>query len=226
MLFASQSPLFDSLFSLLAIASLLLAFVILASRWVRRYLQAFALQSWMIAGISAAVAVAGHYPELYLVALLTVLFRGCVLPWLLWRLVGRLDVERELHLTIQASTSLVVGALAVLFALVVANRLAAALGLTDTVVVLALTVMLAMDLIGFLMLAVRHEAISQVLGLLVLENGAFLGAQILIPGMPLFIEIVLLFDVLIMVLCFGLLARRLQSHLGATSSTALRRLVG
>ncbi len=223
---ASLPPLFSSLFSLLAIASLLLAFAILASRWVRRYLQAFALQSWMIAGISAAVAYAGHYPELYLVAALTALFRGCLLPWLLWRMVGKPEAGRELHLSVQASSSLVIGALAVLFALVVANRLATALGLADTVAVLALTVMLAMEMIGFLLLAVRHEAISQVLGLLVLENGVFLGAQMLIPGMPLFIEIVLLFDLLIMVLCFGLLARHLRANLGATSATALRRLVG
>ncbi len=226
MIFAAVSPLFFSLFSLLAIASLLLAFAILASRWVRRSPQAFALQSWLIAAISAAVAFAGHYPELYVVAALTALFRGYVLPWLLWQMVGRPEAERELHLSLQASTSLVIGALGVLFALATASRIAATLGLADTVAVLALTVMLAMELIGFLLLVVRHEAVSQVLGLLVLENGMFLGAQMLIPGMPLFIEIVLLFDVLIMVLCFGLLARHLQVQIGATSATALRRLVG
>ena len=74
---------------------------------------------------------------------------------------------------------------------------------------LALTVMLSMKLIGFLMLSVRHEAISQILGLLVLENGVFLGAQILVPGMPLLIEIVILFDLLIVVACFGVLVRYL-----------------
>ena len=73
--------------------------------------------------------------------------------------------------------------------------------------VLALTVMLSMKLIGFLMLTVRHEAISQILGLLVLENGIFLGSQILVPGMPLLIEIVILFDLLIVVACFGVLVQ-------------------
>ena len=67
--------------------------------------------------------------------------------------------------------------------------------------------MLSMKLIGFLMLAVRHEAISQILGLLVLENGIFLGAQILVPGMPLLIELVILFDLLIVVACFGVLVQ-------------------
>ena len=74
--------------------------------------------------------------------------------------------------------------------------------------------MLSMKLIGFLMLAVRHEAISQILGLLVLENGIFLGAQILVPGMPLLIEIVILFDLLIVVACFGLLVQYLMTHVG------------
>ena len=88
------------------------------------------------------------------------------------------------------------------------------LGLPATVAVLALTVMLSMKLIGFLMLTVRHEAISQILGLLVLENGIFLGAQILVPGMPLLIEIVILFDLLIVVACFGVLVHYLVTHVG------------
>ncbi|WP_287787504.1 hydrogenase [Acidiphilium sp.] len=226
MLVAHLSPLAASLFSLIAIASLLLAFVMLGSRWLRHYLYAFALESWLIAALSAAVGYYGDYPELYLIAILTALFRGCFLPYLLLRIVRRLKVARELHVVVHASSSLVIGAFAVVFALTVATHISAGLGLAGTVVVLALTVMLSMKLIGFLMLAVRHEAISQILGLLVLENGIFLGSQILVPGMPLLLEIVILFDLLIIVACFGLLVQYLVSHVGSTSSLALRRLVG
>ena len=226
MLVAHLSPLAASLFSLIAIASLLLAFVMLGSRWLRHYLYAFALESWLIAVLSAAVGYYGHYPELYLIAILTALFRGCLLPYLLLRIVRRLNVARELHVIVQASSSLVIGAFAVVFALTVATHIGCGLGLGGTVVVLALTVMLSMKLIGFLMLTVRHEAISQILGLLVLENGIFLGSQILVPGMPLLLEIVILFDLLIVVACFGLLVQYLLSHVGTTSSLHLRRLVG
>ncbi|MGC8476795.1 MAG: hydrogenase [Acetobacteraceae bacterium] len=226
MLVAHLSPLAASLFSLIAIASLLLAFVMLGSRWLRHYLYAFAAESWLIAALSAAVGYYGHYPELYLIAILTALFRGCLLPYLLLRIVRRLNVARELHVIVQASSSLVIGAFAVVFALIVATHIGNGLGLAGTVVVLALTVMLSMKLIGFLMLTVRHEAISQILGLLVLENGIFLGSQILVPGMPLLLEIVILFDLLIVVACFGLLVQYLLSHVGSTSSLQLRRLVG
>ena len=153
-------------------------------------------------------------------------FEVCLLPYLILRIIRRLNVAREIHDILQPSSSLVIGAFAVVFALAVCYRDRAALDLAGTVVVLALTVMLSMKLIGFLMLAVRHEAISQILGLLVLENGVFLGAQILVPGMPLLIEIVILFDLLIVVACFGVLVQYLLTHVGTTSSLELRRLVG
>jgi hydrogenase-4 component E len=226
MLAAHLSPLAASVFSLIAIASLLLAFVMLGSRWLRHYLFAFAAESWLIGILSASVGYYGNYPELYLIAMLTFLFRGCLLPYLIFRIIRRMHVPREVHVILQASSSLVIGALAVVFALAVASQIGAELGFGGTVVVLALTVMLSMKLLGFLMLTVRHEAISQILGLLVLENGIFLGAQILVPGMPLLIEIVILFDLLIAVACFGLLVQYLMTHVGSTSSLQLRRLVG
>lgn len=220
------TPLAASLFSLLAIGSLLLAFVMLGSRWLRDYMYAFGVQSWLIALLSAAMGYYAHFPELYLVALLTALFRGLLLPYLIMRILRRLGADRELHVSLQPSTSLVVGAAAVVLALAVAYHIAAALGTSSSVVILALTVMLSMKLIGFLMLAVRHEAISHILGLLILENGIFIGSQVLIPGMPLLIELVILFDLLVSIACFGVLARYLMEHAGTTSSLKLRRLVG
>lgn len=215
-----------SVFSSLAILSLLLTFVMLGSHWLRNYVYAFAVQSWLIAILSACVAYFGGFPELYFIAVLTALFRGLVLPYLLIRIVDRLNVKREIHTVLQSSSSMVLGALAVMFAYVIANHINQEMLPAAHIVVLALTVMLSMKLLGFLMLSVRDEAISQILGLLVLENGIFLGSQILVPGMPLLIEIVILFDLLVVVACFGMLVRYLVVHAGTTSSRQLNRLVG
>lgn len=219
-------PLASSLFSLLAIMSLLLSFVMLGSRWLKNYLYAFAGESWIIAALSAAVGFYAGYPELYLIAILTALFRGLLLPYLIWRIIRRLDVSREFHEIVRPSTALVIGAFLVMFALTVSYRIATDFHLELTVAVLALTVMLSMKLIGFLMLSVRREAISQILGLLVLENGIFLGSQILVPGMPMLFELVILFDLLIVVACFGVLVSYLMAEVGTTSSLGLKRLVG
>lgn len=226
MSFQALPPLVASVFSLLAIASLLLTFVMIGSRWLNHYLLAFAAQSWLIAGLSVTVGAYDNFPELYLIAILTVVFRGLLLPYLVWRIIRRQAVNHELHVALRPSSSLLLGALAVVFGLVVADHIGTQLGLAGTVAILALTVMLSMKLIGFLMLSVRHEAISQVLGLLVLENGIFLGAQVLVPGMPMLLEIVILFDLLIAVACFGVLVRYLATAVGTTSSISLRRLIG
>ena len=226
MFLAHLSSLQASIFSSLAIVSLLLTFVMLGSHWLRNYVYAFAVQSWLIAALSASVGYFAGYPELYVIAVLTALFRGLVLPYLLMRIVDRLHVKREMHAVLQPSSSLVVGAFLVMFAFVIANHMNRQAAPATHVVVLALTIMLSMKFIGFLMLSVRDEAISQILGLLVLENGIFLGSQILVPGMPLLIEIVILFDLLIVVACFGMLVRFLVVHAGTTSSRQLNRLVG
>jgi hydrogenase-4 component E len=226
MFLAHVNPLEASIFSSLAIVSLLLTFVMLGSHWLRNYVYAFAAQSWLIAALSASVAYFSGYKELYAIAILTALFRGLALPYLLMRIVGRLHVKREIHTILQPSSSLVIGALAVMFAFVIANHMNRQPPPAAHVVVLALTIMLSMKFLGFLMLAVRDEAVSQILGLLVLENGIFLGSQILVPGMPLLIEIVILFDLLIVVACFGMLVRFLVVHAGTTSSRELNRLVG
>lgn len=226
MFLAHLNSLQASIFSSLAIVSLLLTFVMLGSHWLRNYVYAFAVQSWLIAALSAAVGYFAGYPELYVIALLTALFRGLVLPLLLMRIVDRLNVKREIHAVLQPSSSLVIGAFLVMFAFVIANHMNRLPAPAANVVILALTIMLSMKFIGFLMLSVRDEAVSQILGLLVLENGIFLGSQILVPGMPLLIEIVILFDLLIVVACFGMLVRFLVVHAGTTSSRQLNRLVG
>ncbi len=223
---APLDPLAASLVSLLAIASLLLAFVMLGSRWLDNYLYAFAAQSWAMAGLGVAVGYFAGAPELYLIAALSAVFRGLVLPYLIWRMIRRLNVARELHEALRPASALVIGALGVIFALAVSSSIAGRLGLGGSAAVLALTVMLATVLIGFLMLAIRREAVSQVIGLLVLENGIRLGAQILIPGMSLLIELMILADVLAAVACLGVLVRYLLTQFGHASTAELKRLVG
>ena len=220
------SPLLSAILSLIVIGALLLSFVMLGSRWLRDYMLAFAVQSWLIAILSAIMGYVGGYTELYFVAVLTALFRGLVLPIALLWVLKRLHVNRELHEIVRPSTALIMGAVLVIFAVVVAYRIGGAVHLETRIVLLALTVMLSIKLIGFLMLAIRREAISSVLGVLMLENGIFLGSQILVPGMPLMIELVLLFDLLVAVTCFAVLVRYLLSSVGATSSHALQRLSG
>ncbi len=226
MLIFHLDPLASSIFSFLVIVALILAFVMLGSHWIRNHVYAFAAESWVIAALSAAIGFYGHYPELFIIAALTALLRGTVLPILLLRIIRDLKLNREFTPLLQPSSSLLVGGLLVVFSYALAHKIGLRLDLVNSFAVLALTTMFGMKLIGFLMLVLRTEAVSSILGLLVIENGIFLGSQILVPGMPLLLEMVILFDLLIIVSTFGLLIRYLHREIGTTSSRDLTRLVG
>lgn len=67
-----------------------------------------------------------------------------------------------------------------------------------------LPVSLAMILIGFFVMVIRSRSITQILGLLAMEDGIFLTALSTCYGMPLIVEIEIFFDVLLGVIIMGI----------------------
>ena len=85
---------------------------------------------------------------------------------------------------------------------------------------------LALLVIGMLLMLTRRLAISQVIGFLVVENGIFLYALTQTSGMPLMVEMGVVFDVLVGVMVAGLVIFRLNrsfEHVDVTKLTGLKR---
>jgi hydrogenase-4 component E len=76
-------------------------------------------------------------------------------------------------------------------------------------------------LIGGLTAAVRREAVPLFLGLLAMENSAFLAGIGVAPEMPLIAEVSIAFDVLILVFAVSVLTRTVHEHIGTTEVGAL-----
>jgi hydrogenase-4 component E len=78
---------------------------------------------------------------------------------------------------------------------------------------------------GVLLMLARRVAISQITGFLVLENGIYLFALTQTHGMPLFIEMGALLELLGGVMIFGLLTFRIKKsfeHIDVTQLSELR----
>jgi hydrogenase-4 component E len=219
-------PIVVAILSLALFVVLILSFVILGSHWVRNHVYAFTLQSWVIAAISVIVAAFGHYPLLYGIAVLTIVIRGLLIPFLVTRLLDRTGVGREQTPIVRPSSTLVIGGILVILALVIAEEVHHQLPQLSSVGILAFTVLLGVEFIAFLMLALRTEALSSLLGLLMIENGVLAGSLVLVPGLPFFLEIVFLFDLLVIIATYAVLARSLRSRLGATDIRIMRELTG
>ncbi|MDP2841144.1 MAG: hypothetical protein Q8O17_02555 [Candidatus Methanoperedens sp.] len=64
------------------------------------------------------------------------------------------------------------------------------------------------------------------LGILIMENGLFLGAISLTSGMPLLVELGIFFDVLIGVLIMGILIFRINKTFETIDTDMLKTLIG
>ena len=87
-----------------------------------------------------------------------------------------------------------------------------------------LAVAIALFLIGFFAMVNRRKALTQVLGLLSLENGLFLAAISLTYGMPLVVEVGIFFDVLVAVMILGILVFRIGETFDSMDVSKLRKL--
>ncbi len=133
----------------------------------------------------------------------------------------RLQREAELYLSLPAS--LLVGFLLMLLAFFVSPAVVAP-GTFLNEPPLAISV--ALVLIGLFILSSRRHALAQVVGLLTMENGLFSGAIAIAYGMPLIVEIGILFDILVAVLVLALLVTLIQRQDLAVDTAELRRLRG
>ncbi|WP_298381562.1 hypothetical protein [Ferrimicrobium sp.] len=222
----AQHPIVVAVLSLALFVILILSFVILGSHWVRNHVYAFALQSWVIGGISIVVAIWGHYPLLYGIAALTIVVRGLVIPFFVVRILDRNGVGRESAPILRSSSAVVVGGALVILGFVIAEEISHQLVHLPSLAVLALTVLFAVEFIAFLMLSLRTEALASLLALLMIENGILAGSQILVPGMPFLLEIVLLFDLLVIIATYAVLAPSLRTRIGGTDVREMRELAG
>lgn len=212
------------LFNLMIVTILLSALVILGTRWLRVYIHAYALQSFTLSLLTALLAIQTGHGILYAVAVLTYLVRGLIVPLILLRITKGPVMEQEMNLFLKVPSSLLIGIGLVICAYLVSLRLLASQG--EPSVIGAIAVALALVLIGFFVLSCRSQAVTHVLALLIVENGIFLGSVVLVPGMPLIVELVVLFDILVTVIAMSVMVQLMAIRLGTTSAAELQRLTG
>jgi hydrogenase-4 component E len=164
---------------------LLLSFLLLYQRRIGAVINAFAAQGTLLALAAAWQGWVQGAPGLYLTALLALAAKGVLIPLALHHIVRRLDLHRTVETALGIGPSLMAGVALVglaILAVLPATEGAGALARED------LALALSVVLLGMLMMITRRNAISQVIGLLSLENGLILAA-IGVAGMPLVVEL-------------------------------------
>jgi hydrogenase-4 component E len=218
----------DKMVTLMAALVLVLQLASIAQRWLVTNIRIFGVQSFLLAAIAATIAVFNDAPHLLIAAALMLAVKAILVPVLLERLVGRLDMQHGIEPFLNAPLSVLIGGGLTLIAYIVAASFyrpdqASGPGHLGHNM---LAVAFSLFLIGFFTMINRRKALTQVLALLSLENGVFLATISLTYGIPLLVELGIFFDVLVAVMVLAILIYRIRETFESTDVSRLRRLRG
>ncbi len=194
-------PLSAQLIHLAAAVLLLLSFAMLSQRRLLSLVNLFAGQGAALVGSTVVVAYSTGQHHLYFSAALTFALKVLFLPYVLHRLIRRLNLQSDTETLVNIPTTMLIGLVVVIFAFGLAQPLSE---LASTVTRSTLGVAMAVVMLSFLMMITRHKAISQVIGFLAMENGLFFAATSATYGMPMVVELGIALDVLVGVFIFGI----------------------
>ncbi|HEV2391318.1 MAG TPA: hydrogenase [Verrucomicrobiae bacterium] len=209
--------------TLLAAGMLVIQLLMVVQRMLLTNIRLFALQSLLLTAIAALVAFFHHATHVYWVAGLTLGGKVFFLPWLLNRLVRRIQIHQEIEPLLNYTASMLLCGAFTLLGYIVARPFTSLERLGNNTLAIAITLLLT----GFFLMFNRRKAITQVLALLTVENGVMLAAIALSTyGMPLVVELGIFFDVMVAVMVLGILVYRIRETFASMDVSKLSQLRG
>ena len=209
--------------AILFIAALVIftSFLMLAQKRLAGLVSVFAWQGLLLALATALSAHTQESPHLYFSAGLNLALKAMLIPWMLSRLIVKLDMHREVEVLLYPAITLTAGASLVLFSYYVVLPIE---HLSTLATRNAIAVSLGVILLGMLLMVTRRQAIAHVVGFMAIENGLFFAAVSATSGMPMVVEMGIAFDVLVAAIIFGVFFFHISSSIDSLDVDRLNRL--
>jgi hydrogenase-4 component E len=213
--------LLNQLINLFAAILLLLAFAMITQRRIVNLIHLFTAQGLTLALATLDVGYLTAQPHLYVSAAATLLLKVVLLPFLLHKLIHRLQVRWDVEPLLNTPLTILVGILLVVFAFNMATPIAA---LAESVARSTLGIALASVLLSFLMMITRSKALPQVIGFLSMENSLLFAATAATNGMPMLVELGIALDALMGFLILGVFMFQIREQFDSLDIHHLERL--
>lgn len=182
----------------------------------------FAVQSAILTAEVVAAGYVQHIPEVYVIAAVVFLAKVVGIPFALLWLMKKLHTPHDVGASLSPGYSIFVMSGLIVLSFAVVRLYLQELRATEVILAAAVALILS----GAFLMVTRSKALMLMIGLLVLENGIFLAALVTTFGMPLIIEIGIVFDLLIGLLLMGIFVFRIRDTFDHLDVSRLRRLRG
>lgn len=202
---------------------LALAFFMVATTSIPGMVRLLALQSFSLATLGLLMGIKTGFSEFYIAALLTFSMKGLVIPYILLYTIKRVKVNQDVELFIGIKKSLLISLCLVFLAFeILPPEILAQEGFTRGTIPIAVS----LALIGLFLMIARKKALTQIIGLLVMENGLYLLGMSATYGMPFLVEMGVFFDLVVGALLMGILTFRISKNFDSIDTDELNRLKG
>jgi hydrogenase-4 component E len=205
----------------LAAILLLLSFAMLSQRRILSLIHLYTLQGLALVSANVILGYVTADVHLYISAALTLVLKVGLIPWILYRLVQRLNVKTDVESLLNIPATLLIGIVLVIIAFNVASPISQ---LASSVARGTLGIALACVLLSFMMMITRAKAIPQVIGFLSMENGLFFAAAAATNGMPMIVELGIGLDVLVGILILGVFMFQIREQFDSLDIHHLEKL--
>ncbi|MFA5861694.1 MAG: hydrogenase [Candidatus Thermoplasmatota archaeon] len=215
------TPLQTDILTGLTALVLIMTFIMVSHKSLTPTIRTYAYQSILLSILAFLVGLFTGEHQIWIIAVVTLVLKGFAIPKLLNYIIDRLKIRRERESPLGIPTSLLACGLLVLLAYAATSRLPQA---ETSLGRASLGVSLSVVLIGVFIMATRRKAVTQTIGLLVMENGMFLAALSLTYGMPLIVELGVAFDVLVAAIVLGILLFNINQTFDTIDTRQMERL--
>ncbi|MBS1188737.1 MAG: formate hydrogenlyase [Rhodocyclaceae bacterium] len=216
-----MDALIGQLINLFAAVMLILAFAMLSQRRIVTLIHLFTFQGLTVVGATVVVAYVTQQHHLYYSAALTLALKVALIPFLLHRLIDRLNVRWDIETMLNIPTLMLIGIVLVVFAFNLALPISK---LSASIARGTLGIALACVLLSFMMMITRAKAVPQVIGFLTMENALFFAATSATYGMPMVVELGIALDVLVGIFILGVFMFQIREQFDSLDIRHLEKL--
>ncbi|MEK6608574.1 MAG: NADH-quinone oxidoreductase subunit K [Myxococcota bacterium] len=199
----------------------LTSLVLLGSSRIDAYIRIAAAQGALVGLLTVGLHTGDLAPRAAALAVISLVVKAGILPWLLRRAMREAHVRREVEPYVGYALSVLAGVLALGFAVWLGARLPMPRPAASPLIV---PVALFLFLVGLFLIVSRRKALTQVLGYLVLENGIFVFGAAFALEEPMIVELGVLLDALVAVFVMGITISHINREFDSIDTAHLSEL--
>lgn len=213
----------NELQQLVLFGMLLTGLYIIGSAKLRGVLRAWSCQAVLLSSFVFIEGIKQGKFEIMAVALILLLVKGVAIPWILRRTADQSNTQWVGEIFLHRNSSLIIAVALTILAYIITQPL---LSLVEPALRNGLAISFSLLFFGLLLMILRKVALVQIVGILLIDTGIFLAGLLLTSGMPLLVELGVIFDILVGVLILGILAQRMIRKFDSLNVERLNSLKG